>query len=55
MEFREIMLELVQAENKIFADNLDYYNLKKLINIYGSVNGESLDGNFTSDILKLKY
>ena len=46
-------VKVVQASNKIFADNLDYFNLKKLINIYGNVKGESLDGNFTADILKL--
>ena len=44
---------VVEDKNKIFANNLDYYNLKKLINIYGSVKGESLDGNFTADILEL--
>ena len=49
----EIMLELLEEKNKIFANNLDYYNLKKLINIYGNVKGESLDGNFTADILEL--
>ncbi len=52
MEFREDV-KVVQAENRIFADNLDYFNLKKLINVYGNVRGESLDGNFTSDILNL--
>ena len=52
MKFRE-EVKVVQAENKIFADNLDYFNLKKLINIYGNVVGESLDGNFSSDILNL--
>ena len=46
-------VKVVQAENKIFADNLDYFNLKKLIKVYGNVKGESLDGNFTSDILNL--
>ena len=44
---------MVQAENQIFADNLDYFNLKRLINIYGNVKGKSLDGNFSSDILNL--
>ncbi len=52
MEFRE-EVRVVQAENKIFADNLDYFNVKKLIKVYGNVQGESLDGNFTSDILNL--
>ena len=39
--------------NEILADNLDYFNLKKLIKIYGNVKGKSLDGNFTTDILNL--
>ena len=52
MKFREDV-KVVQAENQIFADNLDYFNLKRLINIYGNVVGQSLDGNFTSDILNL--
>ncbi len=52
MEFREDV-EVFQSTNKIFADNLDYFNIKKLIMIYGNVKGESLDGNFTADILEL--
>ncbi len=52
MEFRD-EVKVVQAENKIFADNLDYFNVKKLIKVYGNVIGKSLDGNFTSDILNL--
>tara|TARA_B100000900_G_C20374797_1_gene631952 strand:- start:150 stop:689 length:540 start_codon:yes stop_codon:yes gene_type:complete len=52
MEFRE-NVKIDQAANKISADNLDYFNSKKFINIYGNVKGKSLDGNFTADILKL--
>ena len=52
MEFRD-NVKVIQAENRIFADNLDYFNLKRLINVYGNVRGKSLDGNFTSDILNL--
>ena len=52
MEFRDDV-KVVQAENKIFADNLDYFNLKRLIKVYGNVSGKNLDGNFTSDILNL--
>ena len=52
MKFREDV-KVVQAENQITADNLDYFNFKRLINIYGNVVGQSLDGNFTSDILNL--
>jgi len=52
MKFREDV-QISQADNKIFADNLDYFNLERLIKVYGNVVGESLDGNFTSDILNL--
>ena len=52
MQFRE-EVKVTQAENQITADNLDYFNLKRLINIYGNVVGKSLDGNFSSDILNL--
>ena len=52
MSFRD-EVKVVQAENQISADNLDYFNLKRLINIYGNVVGKSLDGNFSSDILNL--
>ncbi len=52
MEFRD-NVKVVQAENRIFADNLDYFNLKRLIKVYGNVKGKSLDGNFSSDILNL--
>ncbi len=52
MEFRDNVI-VVQADNRIFADNLDYLNLKRLIKVYGNVRGESLDGNFTSDVLNL--
>ena len=40
----------VLNDNQIKADNLDYFNSKGLINIYGNVEGKSLDGSFTSDI-----
>ena len=52
MEFRE-NVRVVQDLNKIFAENLDYFNVKKIINIYGNVRGIGLDGNFTTDILEL--
>ena len=52
MQFRDDV-KVVQASNRIFADNLDYFNLKRLIKVYGNVKGKSLDGNFTSDILNL--
>ena len=52
MQFRD-EVKVVQASNRIFADNLDYFNLKRLIKVYGNVKGKSLDGNFTPDILNL--
>mgnify|MGYP001244069523 CR=1 FL=1 len=52
MQFRD-EVKVLQDKNRIFADNLDYFNLKRLIKVYGNVRGESLDGNFTSDILNL--
>ena len=52
MEFRE-EVKVTQADNQIKADNLDYFNSKGLINVYGDVEGKSLDGNFTSDILNI--
>ena len=52
MNFRR-EVKVTQADNQIKADNLDYFNSKGLINIYGDVVGKSLDGNFTSDILNI--
>ena len=52
MEFRK-NVKVKQGQNEISADNLDYFNIKKLINIYGNVKGKSLDGNFSADVLKL--
>ena len=52
MQFRNDV-KVTQADNQIIADNLDYFNSKGLINIYGNVEGKSLDGNFTSDILNI--
>ena len=52
MQFRE-NVKVVQADNRIFADNLDYFNIKRIIKVYGNVRGKSLDGNFNSDILNL--
>ena len=52
MKFRD-EVEVIQSNNKIYADNLDYFNFKRIINIYGNVFGKSLDGNFNSDILNI--
>ena len=43
MQFRNDV-KVTQADNQIIADNLDYFNSKGLINIYGNVEGKSLDG-----------
>ena len=52
MNFRE-EVKVSESENRLFANNLDYLNLKRMIKVYGNVRGKSLDGNFTSDILNL--
>ena len=52
MQFKN-EVKVTQADNQIKADNLDYFNSEGLINVYGDVEGKSLDGNFTSDILNL--
>ncbi len=52
MQFRD-EVKVTQSNNKLFADNLDYFNVRRLIKVYGNVRGESLDGSFTSDILNL--
>ena len=52
MNFRE-EVEVSEAENKLFANNLDYLNLERIIKVYGNVRGKSLDGSFSSDILNL--
>ena len=52
MKFRD-EVKVVQSNNQIYADNLDYFNSKRIINIYGNVFGKSLDGNFNSDILNI--
>ena len=46
-------VEVSEAENKLFANNLDYLNLERIIKVYGNVRGKSLDGSFSSDILNL--
>ena len=52
MEFRE-NVKVTQGPNLINADNLDYFNIEKKINIYGRGKGKSLDGNFSADNLEL--
>ena len=52
MNFRN-NVKVTESNNIIFAENLDFFNVKKLIKVYGNVRGQSLDGNFTADILRL--
>ena len=52
MQFRE-NVRVIEDKNEILSDNLDYYNLKRVINVYGNVKGKGLDGNFTADLLEL--
>tara|TARA_A100001015_G_scaffold320475_1_gene446974 strand:+ start:649 stop:1236 length:588 start_codon:yes stop_codon:yes gene_type:complete len=52
MKFRD-EVKVIQSNNQIYADNLDYFNSEGIINIYGNVFGKSLDGNFNSDILNI--
>ena len=39
MQFRE-NVKVVQADNTILADNLDYFNIKRIIKVYGNVRGK---------------
>lgn len=52
MNFRN-NVKVTESNNIIFAENLDFFNVRKLIKVYGNVRGQSLDGNFTADILRL--
>ena len=52
MNFRE-EVKVSESENRLFANNLDYFNLDRIIKLYGNVRGKSLDGSFSSDILNL--
>ena len=50
MEFRENVLA-IYGENKINADNLDYFNTKSLLTVYGNVIGNGLKGDIVADKL----
>ena len=52
MNFRN-NVKVTESNNIIFAENLDFFNVRKLIKVYGNVRGQSLDGIFTADILRL--
>ena len=50
MEFRD-NIKAVYLDNNLYSDNLDYYNSKNLLTIYGNVVTESVQGTTKSDKL----
>ena len=52
MEFRNNIVANYQNDT-VYADNLDYFNTKNLLTIYGNVRGESIKGNITGDKVKI--
>lgn len=50
MEFRD-NIEAIYEKNYLYADNLDYYNSKSSLRIYGNVSTESIQGNIMADKL----
>ena len=48
MVFRDNIVALY-LNHKLIADNLDYFNVKGLINVYGNVKSESKEGNIEAD------
>ena len=48
MVFRDNIVALY-LNHKLIADNLDYFNVKGLINLYGNVKSESKEGNVEAD------
>lgn len=52
MEFRNNIVANYQNDI-VYADNLDYFNTKNLLTIYGNVRGESIKGNITGDKVKI--
>ena len=51
MSFRENVSAEYQ-QNYLFSDNLDFFNTKNSLTIYGNVRTESIKGNMTADNLK---
>ena len=52
MTFRDNIVALY-LDNKLYADNLDYFNTKSLLIVYGNVQSESPEGNIEADNLKV--
>jgi len=50
MEFRKNIIANYNEYN-LYADNLDFFNTKNLLTIYGNVLGEGVKGNIKTDIL----
>jgi len=50
MEFRD-NIKAVYGDNDLYSDNLDYYNSRNLLTIYGNVLTESVQGSTRSDKL----
>ena len=48
MEFRD-NIKAVYGDNDLYSDNLDYYNSRNLLTIYGNVKTESIEGNVKAD------
>ena len=48
MVFRDNIVAFY-LNHKLIADNLDYFNVKGLINVYGNVKSESIEGNIEAD------
>ena len=51
MEFRE-NVEAIYENNYLFADNLDYFNSKGSLSIYGNVKSEGVQGVLKADNLE---
>jgi hypothetical protein len=52
MEFRNNIVAVYENDT-VYAKNLDYFNTKNLLIIYGNVRGESIKGNVTGDKVKI--
>ena len=52
MTFRENIIAEYE-DNFLYADNLDYFNTKDLLNVYGNVRTESVQGEVVADNLKI--
>ena len=52
MEFRENIVAKY-IDNNLYADNLDYFNSKNLLTIYGNVKTESIQGDISADNVEI--